>query len=111
MAPTSYHDLETSTYDRVRANPLTRIHGKPTWRQAQKLKDECKERVLDCQVTYDWADGQYGLLAMIIGDARYLALTGLNYVAPVSPPLTHPNITAHTTRHNTVVLTTENEEA
>ena len=75
------------------------------------MKDECKERALDCQVTYDWADGQYGLLAMIIGDARYLALTGLNYVAPVSPPLTHPNITATTTRHNTAVLTTENEEA
>ncbi len=48
---------------------------------------------------------------MIIGDARYLALTGLNYVAPVSPPLTHPNITAQTTRHNTDFLTTENEEA
>ncbi len=82
-----------------------------TWRQTQKLKDKCKERALDCQVTYDWADGQYGLLAMIIGDARYLALTGLNYVPPVAPPLAHPNINGRTSSHNTAVLTIENEEA
>ena len=79
MAPTSYHDLETSTYDKVRVNPLTRIHDKPTWRQSEKLKDECEEQALDCQVSYDWVDGQYDMLTEIIGDVRCLALTGLNY--------------------------------
>ncbi len=48
---------------------------------------------------------------MIIGDARYLVLMGLNYVAHVSQRLIHPNITTQTRRHNTAVLITENEEA
>ena len=47
---------------------------------------------------------------MIIGKARYLALTGFNYVAHVVPPLTHPNITGRTSSHSTAILTAENEE-
>ena len=83
---TSYHDLERQVYEDVRAHPFTRIHGRPTWRSKEKLLKEAKGPALKLRVSYDWA-GQYGLLADIIGAARY-ALDGPlmpAYAAPVQP--------------------------
>lgn len=84
---TSYHDLEKQIYEEIRASPFTRIHGKPTWRAKEKLVREARERAIKQRVSYDWA-GQYGLLAEIIGAARYAAdnPTLPPYVPPVQPP-------------------------
>ena len=83
---TSYHDLEKQVYEDIRATPFTRIHGRSTWRAKEKLLKEAKGPALKQRVGYDWA-GQYGILAEIIGAARY-ALdnpTMPAYVAPAQP--------------------------
>ena len=88
MAVTSYHDLETSTFTRMRVMTLTRIHGKPSWHQLEKMVLECETTALDCAVEYGWS-GQYGLLVEIQEPERYLATTGFQYVAPTQPPTRH----------------------
>ena len=91
---TSYHDLERQVYEDIRAMPFTRIHGRPTWRTKEKLMKEAKRPALNQRVSYDWA-GQFGLLAEIIGAARYAldnpAMPA--FVAPVQPANTptYPN--------------------
>ena len=98
MTVTSYHDLETSTFTRMRAMTLTRIHGKPSWHQLEKMILECKTTALDCTVEYEWL-GQYGLLAEIQKAARYVGTTGFQYVAPTQPPNRHAEIVPTTTAH------------
>ena len=80
----SYHDLEATTYEKVRNKKISRIHGKPTWSSKEELLREAEEVALECDVHYPWA-GEFGLLATVIGQARYLAEAGLNYVTPVQP--------------------------
>ena len=80
----SYHDLEATTYEKVRNKKFTRIHGKPTWSSKEALLREAEEVALECDVHYAWA-GEFGLLATVIGTVRYLAEAGLNYVVPVQP--------------------------
>ena len=83
---TSYHDLEKQVYEDIRAEPYTRIPGRPSWRAKEGLAKEARNHALRHRVSYDWA-GQYGLLAEIIGAARYAADNPLlpAYVAPVQP--------------------------
>ena len=78
----SYHDLEASTYGNIRNKKLIRIHRKLTWSSKEALLHEAEEVALDCDVHYAWA-GEFGLLATILGLARYLAEAGLNYVMRV----------------------------
>ena len=108
MIVTSYHDLETSTFIRIRAMTLTRIHGKPSWHQLKKMILECKTTALDCTVEYGWS-GQFGLLAEIQEPERYLETTGFQYVAPIEPPNRHPEILPATTAHRSALLTAEND--
>ena len=108
MAVTSYHDLETSTFTRMRAMTLTRIQGKPSWHQLEKLILECETSALDCAVKYDWS-GRYGLLGEIQEPERYFATTGLQYVAPIEPPNRHPEILPATTAHRSALLTADND--
>ena len=61
---------------------LSRIYGKPMWRNKEDLLPEAGEVTLNCDVHYAWA-GEFGLLATILGPVRYLAETHLNYVVPV----------------------------
>ena len=53
----SYHDLKKQTYKEIRARPFTRIHGWPTWRLEKRRVVECKEAVLNYDVSYDWLGG------------------------------------------------------
>ena len=108
MTVTSYHDLETSTFTRIRTMTLTRIHAKPSWHQLEKMILECETTALDCTVEYGWL-GQYGLLAEIQEAARYLATTGFQYVAPTQPPNRHAEIVPATTAHRSALLTAEND--
>jgi hypothetical protein len=86
-----YVTLENSTYEKVIAEPYTRIQGKPTWLQTTQLVAELEAQAMMCDVSYDWA-GDNGLLAVIEGAAKYLARTGENYIEPVRPGAQHPNI-------------------
>ena len=102
---TSYHDLEKQIYEDVRAEPYTRIHGRPSWSDKERLIKESKVHALRNKVSYDWS-GQYGLLAEIIGAARYAIENPLlpGYVAPVQPansPTLAGNATAAGIRHAT----------
>ena len=77
---TSYHDLEDSTYTWIRAQPFTRIHGKPTWDQVERLHKEAADVTMDCDVSYTWLLG-HGLLAQIMGpviSARTMCMTRWN---------------------------------
>ena len=76
---TSYHELETSTYNAIQAKPCTKIPGKLDWHQNKNLVEEVETLALDCTVFYLWLH-RYGLLAEIQEDIRYLAATGANYV-------------------------------
>ena len=50
---TSYHDLEETTYQTCRANPFTRIHGLPTWRTKERLKEEASKLGVQMKVSYN----------------------------------------------------------
>ena len=84
---TSYHDLEQNTYNVVRANPFTQIHGKPTWRTKEVLKDEAAQLATRFKVSYNWS-GNYGLLGLIVGATRLAAdyPTLAPFVQPTQPP-------------------------
>ena len=61
-------------------------------------------------VIYEGAD-ENGYIAEIIGDARYLALTGETHVTPtVKPPLVHEDTDENTSAEDRVELKAENEE-
>ena len=108
MTVNSYHDLETSTFNCIRAKTLTRIHGKLTWHQLETLIQKCEETALDCETSYAWSQ-DYGLLAEIQEPDRYLATTGLAYVVPIVPPLMHTGIHPTTSSHRSALLTAEND--
>ena len=84
----SFHDAEESAYNSVRAEPLPKIHGKPTWRAKENLKNHAARQAVAFKVNYDWSGGK-GLLALVIGANRlaadYPALPA--YVQPTAPSL------------------------
>ena len=104
---TSYHDLEDSTYKWIRAQPFTRIHGKPTWDRVERLHEEAADVAMDCDVSYTWLN-EHVLLAEILGPVKYLAGTTLVYVEPTKPPHQHAGIFANTSQHRTRLLTAAN---
>ena len=90
------------------ARPFTRIHGKPTWDQVERLHKEAADVTMDCDVSYTWLSG-HGLLAQIMGPVKYLVETTFAYVEPTKPPHQQAGIAANTTQHNTRVLTAAND--
>ena len=107
----SYHDLEKSTYDAVRAQPLTRIHGRPSYRKKEILKKECKKTAEELKVDYRWS-GSYGLLPLIIGAER-MALEHPDldpFVMSERPPNTPPDL-ANNAGNQAVRLAVADNEA
>ena len=104
----TYHDLEDTVYKWMRDRPFTRVMGKPTWAQVEKVHQDLCDLALEFEVSCDWAD-EYGLLGVIIGAPKYHSETGLNMIDPINPPNTHAGIAAASTAHNTRVLTAEND--
>ena len=70
---------EATAHENVCSHPFTRIHGRPTQRDFETLREEAAS--LACKVediNYTWsknATGEYGLLADIIGSAEYDHMT------------------------------------
>ena len=83
--------LEKAAYEQVRETPFTRIHGKPSWSQKEKLIKEMESSGINQRVSYAWA-GDWGCLAEIQGAQKYLVSTGEEYLAPARPPVNHPGV-------------------
>ena len=89
----SFHNLEKSTCKAVHVQPLTRIHGRPSYRKKEILKKECKKTAVELKVDYPWSES-YGLLPLIIGAER-MALEHPDldpFVMPERPPNTPPDL-------------------
>ena len=80
-----YETIRTSTHAAVIATPFTRVAGQPTFEQKEKFLVEAETLAINFTVSYPWA-GKHGLLAEVLGAAKYHAKTGEVYVAPVRPP-------------------------
>ena len=89
-----YHDLQKSTKEQVESKTLTKIHGRPTWRQWKRMFEEACAIAVLFKVSYGWS-GNFGLLALILGAARHAIdhPTLAAFVRPNRPPDTpnYPN--------------------
>jgi len=105
MPSSSVKAAETTSYDRVRVTPFTRIHGRPTRQDYELLKKEASDLASEVEnITFTWsrdtATGEeYGLLAEIIGDVEYTYLTNLNWAQEMEPASYDLAIQATTATH------------
>jgi hypothetical protein len=102
--PSTAKQAKTTAFESVRATPFTRVHGRPTRRNYDILKEEAcvlASKVKD--ITYPWsknATNNYGLLANILGIDEYDDLTNIaTYAIPHKPASYDPNITNATLTH------------
>ena len=79
-------------YDRARATPITRIHGRPSRPDYDCMVRELSNYAVAVQLpAYNWSTdaatgNSYGALPLVIGPAAYLNKTGLVYTTPGQPP-------------------------
>jgi hypothetical protein len=102
--PSTAKQAETIAYESVRAKPFTRVHGRPTRKDYEIIKEEASALASEVEdITYAWsrdAANEYGLLADIIGFDNYDNLTGIDsYAAPPEPTTYDPAITNLTPTH------------
>ena len=102
--PSTAKQAETTAWEAVRATPFTRIHGRPTRRDYETLKEEAATLASQVEdITYAWSrdmHDNYGLLADIIGTDEYYDLTGIDTYAPPGEPASYdPAITNATLTH------------
>ena len=102
--PSTAKQAKATAYKKVRTHPFKRIHGRPTRKEYNTLKEEAS--TLACKVedtNYPWsknATGEYGLLEDIIGDKEYTSLTGIDtYTKPTKPAAYNTTITSTTATH------------
>ena len=75
--PFTARAAEASAYENVRANPFTRIHGRPTHSNYEIIKHEAVTLASEVEdITYAWSHDtatgdEYGLLAEILGLNEY----------------------------------------
>ena len=68
--------------------------GLPSWEQKERFYDKAQELALTYdKVSYKW-EGEYGLLAEIIGSTRMNTLTNLTYMLSIKPPAVDPEVEA-----------------
>ncbi len=83
--PSTAKQAETIAYESVPANPLTRVHGRPTRTDYDTLKTASEVE----DITYTWSKSttdNYGLLGNILGVDEYDNLTGIDtYAIPAEP--------------------------
>jgi hypothetical protein len=80
--PSTAKQAKTTALESIRANPFTRVHGRPTRQNYETLKEESSSLASKIEdITYSWsknATDNYGLLANILGTDDYDELTGIN---------------------------------
>jgi hypothetical protein len=102
--PSTAKQAETTAFKSIRATPFTRVHGRPTRRNYNILKEEACALASEVEdVTYLWsknATDNYGLLTNILGIDEYDNLTNIaTYAIPHKPVSYNPNITNATPTH------------
>ena len=102
--PSTAKQAETTALESVRAIPFTRVHGRPTRRNYETLKEETSALASKVEdITYAWsknATDNYGLLADILGTDKYNELTEMDsYAIPCKPASYDPTITNATLTH------------
>ena len=104
--PSTARAAEASAYENVRANPFTRIHGRPTRGNYEIIKHEAATQASEVEdITYAWSrdpvtGDEYGLLAKILGLDEYDHQTGIDtYVEETEPSTYDPAITGTTPTH------------
>ena len=102
--PSSAKQAETTAHDSVRAKPFTRVHGRPTRKDYDTLKEEASALASKVEdITYAWsrdATNEYGLLADVIRFDSYDNSTGIDtYAVPPEPQTYDPAITNATPTH------------
>jgi hypothetical protein len=104
MMPSSAKQVKTTAFDAVRATPFTRVHGRPTRKDYEILKEDASALASEVEdITYPWtkdAMTNYGLLTDILGFDNYYELTGIDtYAIPNEPASYDPTITNATLTH------------
>ena len=103
--PSTAKQAETNAFESVRATSFTRVHGRPTRRDYEVLKEEACAQASEVDgITHAWSKNlmdNYGLLANILGVDEYNDLTVIStYTIPHEPASYDPDITnanpAHT---------------
>jgi hypothetical protein len=103
--PSSIKELESTTYESVRATQFNKIHGHLSRNNYKNLKKEASDLACELDdITYKWSRSatgeEYRLLAKIIGEDEYNHLTNLTWVQESEPSNYDPEITDATTTHS-----------
>ena len=103
MPSTAKHS-EMTAFESVRAKTFTRVHGRPTRRDYEILKEEAYAPANEVEdITYVWSKNNtdnYGLLADIMGVEEYDNLTSIAiYRIPNEPASYDSNILDTTPTH------------
>ena len=102
--PSTAKQAETTAFESVQVKPFTRVHGRPTQRDYEILKEEACAPASEVEdITYAWSKNltdNYGLLTDIMGVDKYDDLTSIaTYVIPNEPASYNPNILDATPMH------------
>ena len=91
MAIWTAKQLEETAYEAVRAKPFTKIRGQPSRKARKNLEAEACEVAMGADVSYPW-EGNYILLAKVIGADKSKEETGQKYIQPTQPKTYERNV-------------------
>ena len=103
-------------YDRARSTPITRIHGRPSRADYDRMIRELSDYAITVNLpAYTWSTdaatgNSYGALPLVIGANAYLNKTGLVFTMPGQPPAFSTRINGNTGELNKAKYTAEHEE-
>ena len=88
--PSTAKQAETTAYENVRSNPLTRVHGQLTRSDYETLKTKTSALVSEVEeITYSWSKNvtdNYRLLGNLIGEDECDEPTSIDsYTVPTEP--------------------------
>ena len=109
-AASTARQTQKAASDSARERKFTKINGRPTRKDYNRLCKEVQEASTQEYVPYPGAEDN-GYLAEILGDTRYTALTELEYEKPdEKPSAIHPDIDEDTTAEERAELKAEQAE-
>ena len=107
MAASTARQTQKAASDSARERKFTKINGRPTRKDYTRMCKEVQEASTQEYVPYPGVEDN-GYLAKILGDVKYMALTGLEYEKPEEKPSAiHPEMDKDTTDKDRVELKAE----
>ena len=102
--------MQKAAANSVSERKFIKINEQPTWKDYTRLCKKVQAASTQEYVPYEGAEDN-GYLAKILGAAKYMALTGLEYKKPKEkPPPVHPDIDEDTTEEEKAELKAEQAE-